>query len=288
LRLFARWLLLFALSVPACILNARAAGSPLWALLAEARVAGESIYLSDLLPARTPTAILDAAGKISLGAAPPPGGTITLSGDKIAGFLPTAARSEIIVPPQVVIHRSGRMLTRDEVVAALRSALQSNKLPGASGMEAEDIHFSAPVQVSATDARLEVRRIDFDSGLKQARFLLASAADRRALPFLVTANLRPPSPDNPSHITETPSTASDLLTALRSAESAKFSAGMVALVEPKKIAKLHVCSGTMQMFLDVVPLERGALHETVRVKIVGNGKILRGQVMAPGQLEAQF
>jgi flagella basal body P-ring formation protein FlgA len=79
-----------------------------------------------------------------------------------------------------------------------------------------------------------------------------------------------------------------LLTALRSAESAKFSAGMVALVEPKKIAKLHVCSGTMQMFLDVVPLERGALHETVRVKIVGNGKILRGQVMAPGQLEAQF
>jgi flagella basal body P-ring formation protein FlgA len=59
-------------------------------------------------------------------------------------------------------------------------------------------------------------------------------------------------------------------------------------VEPKKIAMLHVISGSMQMFLQVLPLEKGALDETVRVKVAGSGQILRGRVIAPGQLEAQF
>jgi flagella basal body P-ring formation protein FlgA len=60
------------------------------------------------------------------------------------------------------------------------------------------------------------------------------------------------------------------------------------LVEPRRLAKLHVFSGNMQMFLEVVPLEKGALHDLVRVKLPGSGQILRGRVVAPGQLEAQF
>ncbi len=184
-----RWLFLFCLSVLPC--SARASGvAPAWALLAEARVVGDSIYLSDLLPAQTPLELRDAAGKILLAAAPPPGSSLTLAGERIRGVLPAAARERLAVPPQVLIHRAGRLLTHAEVLAALRTAWQSNQLPGASGREPEDVHFSAPVQVSAIDARLQVRRIDFDPALNQARFLLASSADRRSLPFLVTADLR--------------------------------------------------------------------------------------------------
>jgi hypothetical protein len=285
LRIFKRWLLFLLVSLLPCAAHARAA-APVWEMLAEVQVAGESIYLSDLLPTLTPAEIRDPAGKISLGAAPPPGGTITLSAERIAGFLSRAAREEIVIPPAVVVHRSGRPLTRDEIVVALRSALRSNRLPGANTMEPEDVHYSAPVQVSAVDAQLEVRRIDFDPALKQARFLLASAADRRSLPFLVTASLRPDPSETPASTAQI--FAKNLASDYRGTRSTEVSLGEIPLVEPKKLARLHVSSASMQMFLDVVPLEKGALHETVRVKVLGNGRVLRGQVVAPGQLEAQF
>lgn len=286
MRLFAFRFFTLILSILSCAAAASATGAPVLALLTEARVAGESIHLSDLMPARTPSAILDAGGKISLGNAPPPGGSITLSGEKIASFLSPETRQEISIPPQVLVHRSGRLLTRDEVVAALRLALQSNKLPGASRLEPEDVNFSASVLVSVANARLEVRRIDFDPALKQARFLLASAADPRSLPFLVTADVRSDSPNSSSNTAET--LAASLGGDYHRAHSADISFGEVPLVEPRKIAKLHVSSGTMQMFLAVLPLEKGSLHESVRVKVIGSGRILVGQVTAPGRLEAQF
>ncbi len=283
-----RWLVFLFLSLVPCAAVAHAAAGTRWPLLAEVRVAGESIYLSDLLPSQTPPEIRDATGKISLGAAPQPGGTLIFSGEKIAGLVPEAARNEILIPPQVVVHRSDRLLTRAEVVAALRASLQSTRLPGASNMEPEDVHFSAPVHVSSADARLEVRRIDFDATLKQARFLLASAADRRALPFLVTAGLRSNTQNTSGDSGQILSAPQNLAGGNREAYSAKVSSEEIPLVEPRRLARLHVSSGSMQMLLDVVPLERGALHETVRVRLPGSGKILRGQVIAPGQLEAQF
>ena len=124
------------------------------------------------------------------------------------------------------------------------------------------------------------------AALQQDRFLLVSTADRRALPFWVTVERRSAA----SAIGETlhaPADSNALESALRDAPSAKDSLGET-LVEPRTRAKLHVVSGSMQMFLAVVPLERGALHDTVRVKVAGSGQILRGQVIAPGQLEAKF
>ena len=150
-----------------------------------------------------------------------------------------------------------------------------------------------PAKLADLAARgVEVRRIDFDAALQQDRFLLASAADPRALPSVVLAE-RPSAAreESPAVASDRPRDASDLESALRAARPANNSAipaGGIPLVEPKKIAKLHVISGSMQMFLQVLPLEKGVLDETVRVKVAGSGQILRGRVIAPGQLEAQF
>jgi hypothetical protein len=230
-----------------------------------------------------------AAGKILLGAAPPPGSTITLEGDRIARLLPEATREEVRIPPQVVVHRSSRLVTREEVITAIRAALRNNGVSGGADLAPENVHFSAAAVVSATDAKLEVRRVDFDATLRQDRFLLVSAADRRALPFLVTAERQSPPYENASgSVAGTLTAPRDLAEASREAHSARSSSGGPPLVEPKRLAKLHVLSGSMQMFLEVVPLEKGALHDMVRVKLPGSGKILRGRVIAPGQLEAQF
>jgi flagella basal body P-ring formation protein FlgA len=65
--------------------------------------------------------------------------------------------------------------------------------------------------------------------------------------------------------------------------------GSATLVEPGKSAALHLSSsGGMQMLLDVMPLDRGTLNQTVRVKLPGTGKILHAQVTGARRLEATF
>ena len=277
---------LFVALLP-CVAGARAT-APVCALLAEARVTGASIYLSDLLPPETSPELRAAAARISLGAAPPPGSSLTLEGPRIAQLLPAAARGALRIPAHVLVHRASRPLTREEVFRAIQDSLRYNKFPGAEALAPEDVHFSAGVLVSARDAQLHVRRADFDAALHQDRFLLISQADPRALPFLVTVE-RPAAPQGNSgdNAAEQPAESGDLARALRAAPSARDSSREI-LVDPKRRAKLHVVSGSMQMFLEVVPLEKGALQDLVRVKLPGNGQILRGRVIAPGQLEAQF
>jgi hypothetical protein len=274
-----------ALAFLPCAAGARGT-APAWTLRDDARVSGESIYLADLLPAEISPGLRAAAGKISLGAAPSPGGTVTLDGERIARLLPPAARGELRIPPQVLVHRTSRLVTREEVARAIQDSLRYNHLSGATEMQPEDVHFSADVPVSAADAKLKVRRADFDAALQQDRFLLVSTADRRGLPFWVTVERRSAAAANAQALSE-PADSNALESALREAPSAQESAGDI-LVEPRTRAKLHVVSGSMEMFLAVVPLERGALHDTVRVKVAGSGQILRGQVIAPGQLEAKF
>jgi hypothetical protein len=309
-----RLAVLLALCFFACAAGARAT-VPVVTLLGEIRVVGESIYLSDLLPTQASPDLRAAAAKILIGAAPPPGSSMTLTGERIEALLPgQSSWPEMTIPAQVIIHRSGRLVTRNEVVAAIRAALRYSDVPGGTELAPENVHFSASVMVSAVDAKLEVRRMDFDAGLNQARFLLASAADPRALPFLVTAQLRSEPLKDTSGIatdqilvTGQPAVGARIASVepvsartvpgrrlalaggrLSLVHSRPVQSGEILLIEPGKPASLHVSSGTMQMFLEVVPLEPGALHETVRVRIPGNGRILRGQVIAPGRLEAQF
>ena len=114
-----------------------------------------------------------------------------LEGSKITSLLGSDdAFRTIEVPPQIVIHRSGRAITRDEVLAAIRTALVNGGF-AADQVRSEDVNYSSSVMLSGTgDAQLGVTRTDFDSGLQQVRFLLKSHADNGSLPFLVTAPLR--------------------------------------------------------------------------------------------------
>jgi flagellar basal body P-ring formation chaperone FlgA len=279
LRPLARNWFILAVAVAACASVCLAGGiAPPCALLAEARVSGDSVRLSDLLPVGASDALRRAAQQIRLADAPSPGGRLALPADQIAAALPEAARKAVLIPPAVLVLRAPRTLTSEEVLEALRSS----RLPADAGfsparLQAEDLHFSAPVRVAAEDARLQVRQADFDPALGLARFVLASAADPRALPFLVTARLPAPGPQ-----------ASALLASAKPALAGAPLGRTPAWVEPGQLARLHVASASLQMFLEVLPLERGGLHDTVRVRLPSSGRVLRGEVVAPGRLEARF
>jgi hypothetical protein len=264
--------------------------SPVYALSSEARVAGNAIYLSDLLPTQASPELRMEATKVRLGSAPRVGGSLTLDANAITAAIPVAARREVSVPPQVLVHRFARLVTQEEVVAALNAALRANAFPGNPVIDGNEVHYSAGVKVAADDALLHVRRVDFDSSIQQARFLVVTGADARALPFLVTARLKSDA-DSANGGNATASIMASGKASARSGDALHSDAELDQgdlLIAKGKAARLSIVSGSMQMIVDVVALEPGSLHQTIHVRVPGSGRVLRGQVVAPGHLEARF
>ena len=274
-------LVLVALGITSVTLH----GASLLPLLSEVRVAGDSVYLSDLLPPQASAAFRTMAARIRLSAAPPPGSAMVLTADKVEEKISGATRREVLLPSEIVVRRLPRLLTREEVIAALNAALQSNSFPGNPRVDPGAVQFSAEVRISGDDPHLRVRRVDFDAALQQARFLMVSAGDPRALPFLVTARL---TSDEGSEGARSKDSAGMLLSSAKGDTAQLLQKSTDALIASGQSARLQVLSSSMQMLLDVVALEPGALHQVIRVRVPGSSRVLRGQVIAPGRLEARF
>ena len=103
---------------------------PVWPLLNEVRVSGNSIYLSDLLPPQTSSDFRSVATRIRLGAAPAPGTSLMIKAEKIEELIPRSARMAVLLPSEIVVRREGRLVTREEVLAVVNAALASNSFPG--------------------------------------------------------------------------------------------------------------------------------------------------------------
>ncbi len=284
------------------------------ALPGEVLVRGQSIYLSDLLPSQVPAVVRDQAQGVLIGVAPQPGSTRILERDTVVKLLGAEMARELDIPQEIIVRRAARFVTREEVVAAIRRSLGHNGFSDPD-LRPDDLRVFPSRMVSTADAQLEVRQMDFDDGLKEARFVMA---ERGSLPFLVTAELRNGVPVPASEQEIPPGnkpTLDDVHTKPPAANPAaapqqsrpedsalgRFSrhAGpiefvsdaqrnSVVLVQPGKSATLLVTSGEMQMLLDVNPLERGALHQIVRVKLPETGKILQAKVTGEQRLEAIF
>jgi len=301
----------------AAAIAAPTAGASRVSLLPEVEVRGNSIFLTDLLPPGAPAAMRDSAKGVLIGVAPQPGSARILDGAKVANLIGTAGNAgQIDIPREIIVRRSGRTITREEVVAAIRAALRRSGLPD-TDVQPEDLRVFPSVMVSSPDAALEVRRIDFDDTLNQAKFVMS---ERGALPFLVTAQFRdssliqaatqeaaPSQPlaaaaaheknassgETPASEKQTVAAASDVdqMRMVRLISGALVNATQVqgpTLVQAGKAATLLLNSGTMQMLLDVTALDRGSLHQTVRVRLAGTGKVLRGEVIGDRRLEATF
>jgi hypothetical protein len=280
----------------------------------EVEVGGQSIFLSDLLPSKAPAGIRQQAQAVLIGASPQPGSIRVLDRSVVASLIGTEMAGQLDIPQQIVVRRATRHITREEVVAAIRTALGRNGFSD-PGLQPDDLRVFPSTMISSGNARLEVRRMDFDDSLNEARFVMA---ERGSLPFLVTADLQNGLPVRASDSDVPPgnkptldevrpkaASAGSTATPQRSrpedsamVHSARFvtssdfpgdaQGNSAPLVQPGKIARLLVTSGEMQMLLDVNPLERGALNQIVRVKLPGTGKVLQARVTGERRLEAIF
>lgn len=277
-----------AFSLCLCVMtaSARASGRKI-PLAPEAIVDGPSIYLSDVLPKSAPEQLRLAAEEILVGQSPRPGSIRILSNQTIEALLEgEEVLDKLEVPEQIVIRRSGRPITKQEVVEAIQNALRNNKDLTQLVINPANIRFNAMVLVSTPKPDLEVRKIEIDRALHQMNFWLVSRTDPATLPFLVMArpDIARSNPDLAA--AEFPRGAEEALLNPRIARDARRPA---VIVESGKAAQLHLVSGkTTEMFLTATALEKGSLGQCIRVRLESTGRVLEAEVVGPGRLEAEF
>jgi Chaperone for flagella basal body P-ring formation len=256
-------------------------------LLREVRVAGSSVLLADLLPVEAGFSLRARAGEISLGATPQPGNTRVLERSGILENIGVSrdVAAEIAVPERIMVSRDVRSITAQEVLAAIRGALEYSEISTPAHLHPEDIFFQTQVLVGPGDAGLEVLRSTFDAGLKRGRFLLWPSRDPKVLPFIVTVRLAGDSPMAALHsMTEVNRAAGKP----DSPPVAVVLAKTEILVSPGEQATLVLHSDMLRMIADVVPLERGAMGQRIHVRVVDTGKIFTAQVDGRAHLELNF
>jgi hypothetical protein len=259
----------------------RAGGLPI-ALLADSQVRGDAILLANLLPPNAPPAFQNAAAAISLGSLPQSGSARRLSRDAVAAAIEGGglSLSSFLVPEFITVRRAGRALTREEIFAAIQTALAKKHTAEMPEFRVQDLAYDAAITVPYGDARLDVTQISFDEAIACARFRLRARAVPSSLPFYVTARFVP------RIFVETIQDFKKFQTVASSRNLTGSDATI--LVDPRQPARLHLHSQDADMFLAVRPLERGHLGETIRVRLRASGKTLQARVVGNNSLDAVF
>jgi hypothetical protein len=253
------------------------------ALLADAEIRGDSIFLANFLPPDASRAVRAAAEKIMLGATPQNGTSRILSRSSVVAAVTEngLSASAFLIPELMTVQRAAHLVTREEVFAAIQRALAGVKIAELPAFGLDDISLNASVLLPDQESQLEVTQITFDEFIGRARFRLWAKSAPGVHPFYATARIPSASPGmavSPLH-----SLNADFLPFLPAPQVAS-----PVLVEAGRAARLHLHSPNSSMMLQVKPLQRGRLGQTIRVRMPSNGKTLQARVIGEGFLDATF
>jgi hypothetical protein len=271
---------LVALSIFAVLASSIVEAGPLRiALLASTEVQGDTILLAHLLPSNASRTVRDAAGKVALGAAPQAGASRQFTRENLTAAIASSGLSpaDFAIPPAVTVRRDSRLITLDEVYAALQFALAKNPMPGLSNLRIHDIALEAEVRVPPGDASLIVTQATFDQSIGRARFRLWPRSVPSVLPFFATAKLTATSPGSPSD--------HQFVTVASHSPGLIDTSGLV-LVSASRVAQLHLHSSNMDILLQVQPLQKGRLGDVIRVRLPATGRTMQARVAGDGYLDA--
>ena len=274
------------------------------------------VRLSDLLPAEAPGTLKARSAEVTLGNAPQPGRSRTVTKAEIKSRLIDLPDllGNLAIPDRIVIERSHRLLTPPELLRAIKTGLGGQILPGSGDWVAGDLKLSAPVYVTLQDPGLEVTRIELDPFRRQTKLRLWTSKEPTILPFWVTVTHDVKVPtlvarhDLPAgkEAQETdfqveersgtpspqPLAASDLAglqtrSAVRSGKQVTRSMfSPVVLVEAGHPAKLIAEGPRFRIATTVIPLQAGVMGQQIRVRDPDTQRTLSAEVVARGRLKA--
>ncbi len=211
----------------------------------------------------------------SISPAPAPGSTRVLSRHELESLLLADRVNPLrfAIPEQVVVSRWSRCSTQSELRDAVAKALEQQKI---------DVSLAGSLRgtgnIGVGDPILIVSRIEISHALNVIRFRMKVTNEPELHEFWVT-----------SQLSEENAEVKDLSLDLRAKSALRShprpSERAPILTKTMKPASLVVYGRGFQFTTSVVPLENGALGQTIRVREEGTGRILKAEVTGPSQLQ---
>jgi hypothetical protein len=251
------------------------------ALRTNTEVGAAMIFLSDLVPTDAPDYVREEAARIPLGLAPQAGTARVLQRSHIASAIDHAGLPDDVftVPERVIVRRAGRTPSLQDVWAAIERYLSTHPASAIRDLKPSDLRLAGGFSIPP-ESQIEVTRVTIDMPLHLAHlYLKINGMPESANPVCASVRLSSlPASDS-----------SPIVNAKKSTHvTAKQTSSQPILVEPKTIARLHLHSSESDMMLDVRPLERGALDQTIRVRLTSSAKTLQARVIGANSLDASF
>ncbi len=253
------------------------------ALLSETTIQGDSIFLSHLLPPGVPYEIHRRAMSLLLGSAPAPGQTRLLDRESLSASLNSASfeLAQFFIPEFVTVRRTGVAISREIVARAINARLAARSSIAPTPNVKTELYAETPTFSASTDPDLVITEMSYDRTMGCNRFRLHSRTDPKVPPFYAWT---------PGDNTHASLSASVLETApaLVNAKGVGLGTAGVVIVEPGRMASLHLHSANLSTLLPVRPLQPGQNGDTIRVRFPKSGKTLFARVIGTDSVEAVF
>ena len=295
------WMLLVAIPLTWCARNQEADGNvPAVQLRDAVEVSRGEVWLSDLLPRDAPSSLQKAGAAIELCQAPQPGSARILEARQIASRL--AGQPDVLgqlaVPSRITIRYSGWPIAEAAVRMAISRFLREQGLsesslsePGLSeSREKRDLVDSAKLEwlqpLSATEEHptLQVTGLDWDNRQQTVQLRLRCSRRASCGNFLVHVVL-------PSPLDEEWRNRLRSGIGLNSPGAARLAAADGiggALAEKGKPATLVLDGGSVRISVRVICLQRGVLHQQIRVIEERSRRVFHAEVVGAGLLRASL
>ncbi|MGB9333574.1 MAG: flagella basal body P-ring formation protein FlgA [Candidatus Acidiferrales bacterium] len=169
--------------------------------------------------------------------------------------------------------RAAHLLTRAEILSAIAHALEANRIQTVRPLTVNDLSPFADVTVASSTPELRVTQIEADSAGRAFRALIWTVDEPKTPPFWVTVNAQfvPSGP----RIAE----ASD-------PEIARASSPEKILVSAGERSTIVVEGNGFRIQATGIALDRGTLGQTVRVRTLATGQIIKARVTGEHLLSA--
>ena len=169
--------------------------------------------------------------------------------------------------------RAAHLLTRDEILSAIEHALDLNRLHTARPLTVSDLSPFADVAVASSTPELRVTQIEADATGRAFRALIWTVDEPKTPPFWVSvkAQFVPVGPR---------------IAASSAPDTARDSTSARILVSAGERSTIVVEGNGFRIQATGIALDRGALGQTVRVRTLATGQIIKARVTGEHLLSA--
>ena len=176
-------------------------------------------------------------------------------------------------------------IAASDIMPAIQMALERAGLSRTVKLAPEDLHLALANATCGSKRALHVTRTEFDPEFERIYFVVSQ--ESKTVPFFVFATLSEGVREElRGHVA--PSINGPGVTAARFRLPPAPPANVVPIVRPGAKVTLLLNSDGMRMTLLGTEMERGALDQIIRVRVLETGHVIRARVIAADQLEASF